>query len=37
MIAIMENGLQADGSIVIPEPLRRYTGFDTIEPPTADA
>ena len=34
MIAIMENGLLSDGSIVIPEPLRHYTGFDAIEPPS---
>ena len=30
MIAIMENNQQADGTIVIPEVLRPYTGFDTI-------
>jgi seryl-tRNA synthetase len=30
LVAILEQGQQADGSIVIPEPLRRYTGFDTI-------
>ncbi|MEP0545919.1 MAG: serine--tRNA ligase [Rhodothermales bacterium] len=28
--ALLENNQQADGSISIPEPLRRYTGFDTI-------
>ncbi|MCH8101756.1 MAG: serine--tRNA ligase [Chloroflexi bacterium] len=33
MIALMENGLQEDGSIVIPEELHRYTGFDRIEMP----
>ena len=33
MIALMENGLQQDGSIVIPEELHPYTGFDRIEPP----
>ncbi|MEA1958468.1 MAG: serine--tRNA ligase [Chloroflexota bacterium] len=31
MIAIMENYQQADGSIVVPEALRPYTGFDVIE------
>jgi seryl-tRNA synthetase len=30
IIAIMENYQQADGSIVIPDILRPYTGFDTI-------
>lgn len=29
--AIIENYQQADGSIVIPEVLRKYTGFDVIE------
>ncbi len=33
MIAIMENYQQPDGSIVIPEVLRPYTGFDRIEAP----
>ena len=33
MIALMENGLQEDGSIVIPEELHPYTGFDRIENP----
>ncbi len=33
MIALMENGLQEDGSIVIPEVLHSYTGFDRIEMP----
>ncbi len=31
-IAVIENGQQADGSVVIPEVLRPYTGFDVIEP-----
>jgi seryl-tRNA synthetase len=31
MISIMENYQQADGSIVIPEALRPYTGFDVIK------
>ena len=33
MIAIMENYQQPDGSIIIPEVLRPYTGFDRIDPP----
>jgi seryl-tRNA synthetase len=33
IIAIMENYQQADGSIVIPETLRPYTGFDVIPAP----
>jgi len=35
VIAILENGQQADGSVVIPEVLRPYTGFATIEPTPA--
>lgn len=31
ILAILENHQQADGSVVIPEALRRYTGFDRIE------
>ena len=31
MIAILENGQQADGSIVIPEVLHPYTGFEKID------
>ena len=30
MIAILENYQQPDGSVVIPEVLRPYTGFDAI-------
>ena len=30
MIAILESGQQPDGSVVIPEVLRHYTGFDRI-------
>ncbi|GAB6900511.1 serine--tRNA ligase [Kineosporia succinea] len=30
MAAVLENGQQADGSIVIPEVLAKYTGFSTI-------
>ena len=32
VISIIENCQQADGSIVIPETLRPYTGFDVITP-----
>ena len=35
MIAILENYQQPDGSVVIPEVLRPYTGFDVIPVPTA--
>lgn len=31
ILAILENHQQPDGSVVIPEALRRYTGFDRIE------
>jgi seryl-tRNA synthetase len=31
LIAVLENGQQPDGSIVIPEVLRPYTGFDRID------
>jgi seryl-tRNA synthetase len=30
LVAILEQFQQADGSVVVPEPLRRYTGFDRI-------
>jgi len=30
-IAVIENGLQADGSIVIPDVLVPYTGWDRID------
>lgn len=33
LICIMENFQQADGSIIVPEVLRPYTGFDKIEAP----
>lgn len=33
VIAILENFQQADGTIIVPEVLRPYTGFDRIEPP----
>ena len=32
IIAILENNQRADGSVVVPEVLRPYTGFDVIEP-----
>lgn len=32
LISILENYQQEDGSVVIPEVLRKYTGFDTIVP-----
>lgn len=32
-IAVIENGLQEDGSVVIPEELAPYTGWDRIEAP----
>jgi seryl-tRNA synthetase len=31
MVAILENYQQEDGSVVIPEVLRKYTGFDVIK------
>jgi seryl-tRNA synthetase len=31
IVAIMENYQQADGSVIVPEVLRRYTGFDRID------
>ena len=34
IIAILENNQQPDGSVVIPEVLRPYTGFDVIPAPT---
>ena len=33
VIAVLENFQQEDGSVVVPEILRPYTGFDTIGPP----
>ena len=33
MIALLENNQQEDGSVVIPEVLRPYTGFDVIQSP----
>ncbi|MHB8178901.1 MAG: serine--tRNA ligase [Vulcanimicrobiaceae bacterium] len=33
LLAILEHGQQADGSVVIPEALHPYTGFSRISPP----
>ena len=33
LIAILENNQQADGTVIVPEVLRPFTGFDKIEPP----
>ena len=33
IIAILENNQQPDGSVIIPKPLRPYTGFDVIPAP----
>ncbi len=33
LVAILENGQQADGSVVVPKPLRDYVGKDVIQPP----
>ena len=35
VIAILENYQQADGTVVIPEVLRPYTGFDAIPAPVS--
>lgn len=35
LIAILENYQQADGSVMVPEVLRSYLGFDRIKPPAA--
>lgn len=34
LIALLENYQQEDGSVVIPEVLRKYTGFEKISPKT---
>ncbi len=31
MVSLLENNQTEDGKIVVPEPLRKYTGFDIIE------
>lgn len=33
ILALLENHQQGDGSVVIPEALRPYTGFDVIPAP----
>ena len=33
LIAVLENGQQEDGSVIIPEVLHPYTGFSVINPP----
>ncbi len=32
MVSLLENNQTPDGKIIVPEPLRKYTGFDVIEP-----
>jgi seryl-tRNA synthetase len=32
VVMVLENGQRADGSVVIPEPLRQFMGTDTIHP-----
>lgn len=34
IVALLENHQRGDGSVAIPGPLRRYTGFDVLEPIT---
>lgn len=34
IVALLENHQRADGSVAIPEPLRRYTGFESLQPVT---
>ncbi|MDG2114946.1 MAG: serine--tRNA ligase, partial [Actinomycetota bacterium] len=34
LVFLMENAQQPDGSIVVPEVLRSYTGFDTLPGPS---
>ncbi|RMD50058.1 MAG: serine--tRNA ligase [Ignavibacteria bacterium] len=31
MVSLLENNQTPDGKIIVPEPLRKYTGFDVIE------
>ncbi len=33
IVALLENHQQGDGSVLIPEALRPYTGFDRLQPP----
>jgi seryl-tRNA synthetase len=35
LVAILENYQQADGSVVVPEPLRKYMGIDRIATPSS--
>ncbi len=32
IVALLENHQRADGGVIIPKPLRRYTGFDHLDP-----
>lgn len=32
MVAILENGQQKDGSVLVPKPLQKYVGIDVIKP-----
>jgi seryl-tRNA synthetase len=32
IVALLENHQRADGSVAIPKPLQRYTGFEALEP-----
>ncbi|HEX3327482.1 MAG TPA: serine--tRNA ligase [Actinomycetota bacterium] len=32
IVALLENHQRADGSVAIPEPLRHYTGFESLQP-----
>ncbi len=32
-IAVLESGIQSDGSVVLPKPLHRYVGSDRLTPP----
>jgi seryl-tRNA synthetase len=32
MVALLENNQTPDGNVIVPEPLRKYTGFDIITP-----
>jgi seryl-tRNA synthetase len=36
IVAILENHLQSDGSVSIPDPLRPYMGVDLIKPPRVE-
>jgi seryl-tRNA synthetase len=32
IVALLENHQRPDGSVAIPKPLQRYTGFEALEP-----